>query len=85
MTRPKPIDSPLRRFYSETDVSHIFNVSESIVGGWIRDELIRVVRLGPRTYRIPAEEIERIARDGIPVKHKRKAAPASLTPVADSP
>lgn len=32
---------------------------------WVRDSRIRSVRLGPRTVRIPREEIDRVSREGL--------------------
>jgi excisionase family DNA binding protein len=40
-------------------------VSENTVTKWIEDGLVRVIYLGPRTVRIPNDEVERILKFGL--------------------
>lgn len=57
-------DTAQRLLYSYESAARLLNVSPEGVRGWCRRGLVRVVRVGSLP-RIPHEELERIAREGI--------------------
>jgi hypothetical protein len=54
-----------RRAYKLVDAFRMLSISEGTGFALLRQGKINVVRLGPRSPRITAEEIDRILRDGI--------------------
>jgi excisionase family DNA binding protein len=58
-----------RRAFGIRTVANAFEVSTDSVKRWVRDELVRSIRVGGRRL-IPLSEVERIEREGIP---RRKA------------
>lgn len=53
-----------KRFYRPDEVAALFRVSVRTVRRWISEKRIEHIRLG-QSIRIPAGELERIARGGL--------------------
>jgi hypothetical protein len=82
MTRPKPAGGE-QLAISCTALAQACDVSDNIVSGWIKRRQVRVIKLGPRIFRVPISERERILAGGI--GPPGSAYPDSPTPVASDP
>jgi excisionase family DNA binding protein len=58
-----------KRFYRPDELAAMFEVSRDTVYRWIARGLIRSVRIGG-SMRIPADEMERVLRDGARTEKK---------------
>jgi excisionase family DNA binding protein len=54
------------RLVTIRDAAKALSVSRGQVYRLVDAGVIRIVRLGPQTVRIPAEDLERLTREGVP-------------------
>lgn len=53
------------RLLTYRQFAEALGVSERTVYQWVRDELVKPVRLGPKVVRFHPEERDRVMRDGV--------------------
>jgi len=62
--------------YSYEDARRMLgNVPVSTFAKWVGDGLVATVRIGPRRQFVPAEEVQRLRREGTPGVPKAKSRP----------
>ncbi len=54
----------VKQFYTPLEVSHLLIIQETTVREYIREGLIKAVKIGSK-WRIPAKEYNRICREGL--------------------
>ncbi len=61
------------RFYTPEELAAMLKVTRQAIYNWIQQGRMEAVRIG-RTVRIPAEEVERLLREGRSPRHPDQGA-----------